>query len=748
MNFSKFVIGLLTAVTLSVVAFVFVIDPLLLRPPETAEPALMTNERLNPPGEGAPRLAIITPTTLDVVRVKSSTGKDQDTLVDTVPAESDDDEGAAANSEDVAAQLLIASIDYLSGSIANELSRTGRLEVVEPLRVSQVIDDLARSSSDQNADSQKGSEQKKDQEPDRVNFWRALVGSLERQPGTTKDSEFSGTRGEAYSSQSATMSTSSQSQSLYRADLAEAALTLGAKYILVVYVSEPRYESFRQDIPDTDRHVHVIRADPVISYRLFEGATGTVVLSEVTSPADPIEIVYEDGNLPVASTYAKAKMSLEKSIAQNIVTNIVDTIYPPQISSSDATLITIDRGSRDGMLVGDIFEISRDAGEAVGAGNIRLSEPIREPVGSVRVVRVQNTISYVEPLTGGPFVRGDYVDVAGSDFASRKKSGLNGTGSQQGNTPNPKSAPALGARMIAAQTEGAENKPRVAVRELTVQYIDCGDCGVADPGGSLLSQSMLAELQNEQRILVVSRQDMDALLDERRFSDSASGRSMRAGLAGMTSAHYVVSGALSIAPRTTVSTRRVAGREVEAGRTSTLGVSGQVRILDAETTEQVEATTIEFTLTGGVSQANLRKVSDRAARMAVSDLMNKLFPLAVLEKVSDSEIEISGGRQAGLSIGSRLQAFAVGPAVSDLYSGQASASRTRSGVLVVTDVRRDRATAKFSDRAFDIKRGDQLELLPESGRSSAIVKEAQAVVSPVATDAKAKSEPPDNPDEF
>lgn len=745
MNFSKVLIGALTAVTLLVVAFVFVINPVFLASPKENNRNAASTEILDLPGEGAPRVAIITPTTLDVVRVKSSAdeaGGEADNSEDAPPGPQEDGlEVANAKSEDVATQLLIASIDYLSGNIANELSRTGRLEVVEPLRVNQVIDELARAASTPDQGEVAPTERVELTEEERNGFVSAFIRSVQGRSSISDESEFSGTRTDSFETQGPAVSNASRSESVYRADLAEAAVKLGAKYILVVYVSEPRYEFFRQDIPDTERHVHVIRADPVISYRLFEGVTGTVVLSEVTSPSKPIEIVYEDGRLPMSSAYSEAKLSLERAIAEDIVANIIDTVFPPQISSSAVDLITMDRGTRDGILVGDTFEISRDAGEAVGAGNIRLGERIREPVGSVRVVRVQNTISYVEALTGGPFLRGDYVDVAGSEFERRKPQRLEQT-TASGSRSSDEAAPALGARMAAERSQDA-NKPKLAVRDLDVQYIDCANCRAADPKGSLLAQSMQTQLQNEQRIIVLNRQDLEASLKERDFADSAQGRGMRLGLEGMSSAHFLLSGSLAIAPQTSVSTERVAGREVETGRTTSLRVSGQMRIFDAETAQQIESISVSFVQSGGVSETNLRRVMDRAASLAVPDLMNRLFPLAVLEKVSDSQIEISGGEQAGLRNGARLQVFSVGTGVADLYSDQTSASRIKTGVLVVSDVRRDRATARFSGKPFDIKRGDQLELITSSTGGSAPVAKAAPDSGPASG-----SPPPKNPDDF
>ena len=719
MNIAKIGVGLLAAVTIAVVAYVFVGQNII---PKTTdgETAEVTPEEMNPPGEEAPLVAILTQKTVATPLSLS------------VEGETEDEAAEAARARLAAGMLMRGAMDYLSGNLANSIRRTGRLQVVETTRIERVLREI---SGEVPAD-------------DDVSFDRPAQpampteeqGAVERALRNAMTALGFGPGGEG---------PIDDGSGAAAADLANAAETLGANYILVVYVTEPKYESFIRSIPDTNRHVHVLRAAPTISYRLFDGVTGTVILADVSQQYQPLEFVYDHGTVPTNSEISREYVALEQRIAKEIVTNIVDTVFPAQVSLTDPTdpdVIVIDRGARDGIQVGDEFEITRSIGQAVGANNITIAEHARELVGRARVTRLQDTLSFITPIEGGPFVRQDYVEIFGSGYDLRRKQ-QRGEGSEGGvgAAASQSPAPALGIDMRRANESGEpDNRPRVAVREVDVSYIDCSSCSAADPHKSLLPQALLNELQNEQRIVSLSRQDLEAMLQERNFSDNAAGRSIRAGLEGMTGAHYVLTGEATVAPRTRVSTQRVAGQEVESSRTTTLYVSGPFRNLDAETSQLVKSASVDFTLPGGASQSNLQRASDRVAELVTADLMIKLCPLAVLKVVSNQQIELSSGLQAGLKEGMRLQAFSVGQEIQDIYGGRSDSGRLATGQLVVTDVRADRATARFAGQPFDLKARDQLEVISgqRSGASSANVarktsqtKSTQSVTSEPTTNA-------------
>ena len=711
MNSAKIGVGLLTVMTIAVVAYVFVAQGFM---PDstTATTTETTMEDLNPPGDGPPRIAILTQSA-----VKNS-------AILHVPSGTDDPEIEEKDAQQAANALMGSTMDYLSSTLTNSLTRTGRLEVVESTRIERIMREIAAEPEDgtgaltnPNYDSENESTSR-DEDGVLRSLSRRIARDLMPRKSTPTDDEPPVSEAEL--------------------ELANAVEQLGASYVLVVYVTEPKFESFIRNIPDTDRHLHVVRAAPTISYSLFHAATGTVLLADVTQQDTPLEFVYGHDSVPNRSDILREQVALEQRNAEKIVRNILDTLFPAQISlvdPADPDVIVMDRGARDGIQVDDVFKVSRSIGQAVGANNIALAEEAREPVGEVRVVRVQDTLAFVRPESGGPFVRQDIIEISGSGYDVRRNGpqSANASGATGASVSSQAPAPALGIDMIETERAGVpDNRPRIAVREVSVSYIDCASCEAADPGKTLMPRALLNELQNEQRIIALSRQDMEALIQERNFADSSAGRNMRLGVEGMTSAHYILTGDATITPRTRISTDRVAGKEVETGRSTTLTVSGLFRILDAETSQLVKSSAVEFTLSGGTSQSNLQRAAKRAAELANADLMKQLFPLVVLEVKSNQEIELSSGQQAGLQEGMRLQAFAISAPVDDIYGGRSEVGRTKSGILVVTDVRADRATARFQSKAFDLKRLDQLEVIP--GRASSVaaepVKQAASQASP------------------
>ncbi len=694
MNRSKIIIVALALAAIALVAFVFFVNPMLND----------TRQSSGRYASAAPRVAIITQQTLTMIatteRPPAETSKDSQTDSSTKTVDTAETKVQTA---EVAKKLLVAALDFMSAQIADEMTRTGRVEIVDPLRVSQVVDDLDRSAqSDKEARGGSG--------PSFIDYLSGKA-ALPDSPDPAKTE--SGTKVEVSGAARGEDRRLSQSKSLYQANVSKAAELLEAKYLLVVYVAEPQYEDIIQPIPNTNRHVHVIRAVPAFSYRFIDGASGTALLSRVRSPERPIEVIYTHESGTPENAFRQAQQELQVEIARGIVADILATVFPAQISSVEGAL-TIDRGARDGVEVGDVFEVSRALGAVVGGGDVVLAERVLEPVGSVRVTRVQETLSIVTPVSGEKFEMGDLVSFDAVDYASRaaaKAGAQNAAAAPQG-----EEAPALGARMQAERKSDIV-KPRLAVRDVKIDYVDCAKCREFDSGGAMLAEALETRLQNEPRVEVVSVQDVAAAITARSYADNASGASIRGDLRGMSADQYFITGSVTVTQKTIVKKERIAGVERETGRSTSLSVNGQFRAIEAEKNLQREAVSIAFTTPGSATQAGLRALADRIAAEATTELLRNLYPLAVLERVSDTQIVISGGEQAGLKIGSRLQVYSMGPAVQDLYSDAASQTRAKSGVIVVHDVQRDRAIARFEGSAFAISRGDQLQVL--AGRAAA-----------------------------
>lgn len=700
MNIAKLGVIALSALTIGALAYVFIITPLSETRSTPAESAIVppnyseADVNFTKSAKARPRIAILTDTTIDVI----------ETRIETIHNPEKDSKDIAEKAGEHASTLYAASLDFLSTNLSSALTRTGRLTVLDPQRVETTISEMGGSAVVSLEPD--GGENVPDSSA--TELLRGIINEVFNQSRQSDD-------GETITTEETTRYSAAANESA----IAQAAKMLDATHILAVYVSEPRYQDVHQTVPGSSQHIHVITSSPSISYRLYHRDSGTVILSNVTRPVEPIEVPYIVGSRPQNSAFTEARLALGNHIAEMVASDMMDVIFPAQIVIANNDLLAVDRGNNDGIQVGDIFEVSRNQGFVSGARGVALNEQVRVPVGTVRVNRVQETLSYVEPLSGGPFQLDDVLEISGSDYDERRKVRPQRSGEQSQRPSNP----ALGVQMM---NETRQSKPTVAVRNLSVSYIDCRRCPDLQSSGELIEASFVDSLSKEDRVSVVSRQDMDALFDERLIGDQSTGANLRVGYEGTAAAGYVLQGDLSITPRSSVSTQRVAGRVIESEPTYSLKTQGLVQIVNTESFEIVRSTRVDFTMPGSVSETNLRRIGLRAADQVTVSLLDYLFPLAVLGQQSSELVEISGGLQAGLTVGTRLQVYSVGGAMDDLYSSSQDTTRQKTGVLVVTDSRDTRATAKFEGQPFGIKRGDQLEVLAKLHRPTSDSREASA----------------------
>lgn len=682
MNRNKWIILALAIAAAASMAYVFLIAPNLgqfvanrqVNPVFAATRAAKTDE--------LPRIAVLSPNLADKIQAESK--QDFAKLLQS------DEKEATTNT---VATLMRISTDLLYGKIMDQISQTQRFAVSDPSSVRRAVQVM--SARDAPPDTASGAQKRPDD-------FAALLSAFNRSSVTT-------------SSGAGKVTIETTSANPVAQDLVRTGKELGANYVLVVAVSEPRVTIRTNVIPDTTIVQRVLSAQPIFNYSLLDVATGAILLSRVAEPPEAIEIAFDTSVTTAEAAMDRINMRLFETVARSVANDIVDTVAPMQISSVRPDLIVIDRGERDGVQVGDEFDVSRAVGGASGANAVTLAEAVREPVGRIRVIRIQTNLAHVEAVRG-EMRSGDVVEVAGTAYAQRRRTAPADAGAAAAVASVPDTpAPALGVRAMARE-DGSPARPKIAIRNLGLSYASCAECPKPDPNSRALNEAFLTALQNEARVAVFGRIDTSTAVQERQFDDAAKGRAAPASIAGMEGADYLLTGTFVVVERKTPATGAIAGKPV--GGDSVVAIDGQVRIFAVKTGEQIEAAAISASAPGPRSNANLTRLAAIAADKSVAALSNRLFPLAVNAKVSDSQIELTGGQSSGLRNGMRVRVYSVGSGVQDLYSSATSTSRRYVGDLVIMDARRDSATARFAAKPFEIKRGDQLEIAGGGGASA------------------------------
>lgn len=674
MNRNKWIILALAIAAAASMAFVFLIAPNLgglnlnrQTSAGFAAPRASKTDEL-------PRIAVLSPNLAE--KIQSESKQDLANLL-----QSGADKEATTNT---VATLMRVSTDLLYGKIMDQISQTQRFAVSDPSSVRRAVQVMSARDAPPDA----GGAQK------RPDDFSALLSAFNKASVTS-------------TSAAGKVTIETANSNPVAQDLVRAGKELGANYVLVVAVSEPRVTIRTNVIPDTTIVQRVLSAQPIFNYSLLDVATGAILLSRVAEPPEAIEIAFDSSITTPESAMDRINMRLFETVARAVANDIVDTVAPMQISSVRPDLIVIDRGERDGVQIGDEFDVSRAVGGASGANAVTLAEAVREPVGRVRVIRIQTNLAHVEAIRG-ELRSGDVVEISGTPYAARRRTtpADPAAAAPVAGTPDAP-APALGVRAMARE-DSAPARPKIAVRNLALSYASCANCPKPEANNRALNEAFLSALQNENRIAVFTRIDANSAVQERQFTDAANGRMAPASIAGMEGADYLLTGSFVVVERKIAASGSIAGKPIGGG--SALAIDGQVRIFSVRTGEQIEASQISATSPGPRGDIALTRLAAAAAEKAVAALSNRLFPLAVNAKVSDTQIELTGGQSSGLRNGMRVRVFSVGAPVQDLYSSATSTARRYVGDLVVVDARRDSATARFAGKPFDVKRGDQLEI--------------------------------------
>lgn len=678
-----------------------------------------------------PRIAIITNDQLEYFysdTEKRRLARERQDLQqkDRKAAEARDSDETAETIQEAVGALSRAIDDQLETILADNLTATKRFVVVEPLKVSQIISKLAKDmQSPSMRDIEEGFEELEYGDGSQVDGLSSILRrslnldfSLFRQTETveTESGDYS-----TYEVQSSGLGTFS-SNDVQTADLQKAAKELGAEYILVVATEQPRTSIVRYKPAYSDETRFFVNVEPVFSYRLFQAGASTVLMSKVRRPERairvPIDTEYQQSvTFAQAIAQDQANLRLFNQISSLLVRDLIDAVAPAQISTTDP--YTFDRGSADGVRENQIFDISRlAANQAVDANGAVLNERVRVPIGSVRVVKTQPNIAYLETVTGGPFEVGNVVEI-GDRLTARVTSDGASFGSQpmrMAGGAQSSSAPALGARALAEERAGRSDAPTIAINEVTSLYNNCAQCADFASNGDMLEAALIEAFRGDRRVNVLSRSDFAAMMSERGLRDEATGN-VRFGTEGMKPSDYILTGAVRLTVAAKDDTISVGGQTRVTGGSSTISAEGTFRILNPETSEVIESATVNTsksysTKAGGRTQGAYDAVIRDLSGEAVSLLTKRLFPPVILGASEDGKlVRIGAGTLSGFSPGKRVAVYKTGEAQIDYYTNRVlSRSRELAGHLIVVDARRDVSTARYEGRVFDVRMGDEVEI--------------------------------------
>lgn len=479
-------------------------------------------------------------------------------------------------------------------------------------------------------------------------------------------------------------------------DLRGAGRALGADYVLVIAVTQGSYRHEHTYDPYSTTMNHDNRWEPTIIFRVFNVSTGNVTLARQV-PLTPAIVVRDEGqgSEQIANEF---RLQLNDRVASMVTADVLAVLAPARVVSAGDTL-TINRGSRDGVREGQVYEVEREDVGGVRDVNYNAEtgrttegvtlEPIRERVGQLRILTVQDNIATAAPVEG-TLARGDIVVITPSTTRALT---IANTGSGGGGDDIP-----LGE----GQAAQAGARASLAVGDIRVELLEPPTWRRPESPGMLLSRGIAGQLANSGQVNVLTRADIERLRQERQLMARSQGVEDANVDLGMDTAGNLLTGEIQISGTRAGPTVSVGGQSRQTSTASRLIATGTLRVQTVGG-RTIYSVPVRTERPGSAQNAtDVNNLIDAVSADAAAALLVRMFPIRVVS-VSGTSVVLNRGHEAGLRVGARLAAYRV---------DAATRTRQRLGELVVTDAAPGyNASARFAAQPFATTGTVEVEIL-------------------------------------
>ena len=184
-------------------------------------------------------------------------------------------------------------------------------------------------------------------------------------------------------------------------EMAKLTETLGADYLMVGNISDARLEKKELDLAAAGQKVEKWRSRFVFNYRLIAGTTKEIILAGI------IDKYLENEEIRALSRewnsenwdFAEIRDGIAALVARDVVTNILDHLYPIKVAAVEGEQVIIDQGEgsiKEGMLL----EVFSPGKELFDADTKESLGKIETPVATIKITKVAQKISSGQVIEG------------------------------------------------------------------------------------------------------------------------------------------------------------------------------------------------------------------------------------------------------------------------------------------------------------------------------------------------------------
>ena len=381
---------------------------------------------------------------------------------------------------------------------------------------------------------------------------------------------------------------------------------------------------------------------------------------------------------------------------------LMDSIFPIKVAAvgQDGT-VYVNRGKDGGLSRGQVLDIfvpedpviDPDTGVQLG---FEESSAGRITITAVERARSKGTVT----SGGANIARGQLLKRATDSDASPSQLGQ-GLGSLE----------AAAAQAAAAPGVAVGTRARLAVGKFRLFPGALKKESVFDKGDvNRLTNDVVIKLGKTNRFIVLERQEIDQILDEKAFEAFATGKDIEAYLGQLKGVDYLVLGAINDL-FIKIESKKIP--YLDEVRTSlTIDGEGDLRIVDVGTGAILAAEKVRVLkeLSPGTLVRAKSEWINAFTKWAVAKVLEHLYPIKVLGLAGDGGVYINRGTDGGLTRGRRLDVMRVGEPMRDPDTGLLfGGAETKVAEVEITSVEPYRARVQLVD-GQDVQVGDILRV--------------------------------------
>jgi len=466
----------------------------------------------------------------------------------------------------------------------------------------------------------------------------------------------------------------------------------GADYLVYGSLASFSIEERVERLPNSSRSFRRTIGRVEGNMRVVDARSGDVLESRKISVDQPVD--------PAATETRKITL-LADAYAEQVVLMLMNSIYPIKVAhvSADGS-VYINRGNDGGLYLGEVLTVYRP-GQAIIDPDTGVQLGVEETLaGEVTVTEVEDARSKGRLAEGGAISRGDLLKRTLKNKGRRASAAVR----------EQASAPSRSGGMLAKRDAPGKPQQKATIAVGLLKVTPGAYTSRLTPGAvKQLTDELILKLHNSNRFVVMERQEVDQILDEKAFEAIASGGDIQDRLRELVGADYLIHGEII---NYYIKTEQKKIPYTDEIQITAIGMAeGILRIVDVHTGAMNAGSKVLIREKyGRANDSNLvfNDMRDRFTTEAVGLIVARLYPIKILGMTADGTLYLNQGEDAGLKQGARFGVMRPGQELIDPDTGRSFGSaETKVAEVEITDVETNRSRARLIS-GREARRGDIL----------------------------------------